>query len=284
MDNVEAQLARIKANIEARTKNANKEAQADPLHDLADNSVTKSHALSRAYYRLSITEKRCMEALISKLHPLRGDNDTDLELTALEYAKAYNVPTNVAYRDISGAVDALMHRVISADRPHGKPGKIQLSVMDSAEYKDDEGKIVCSFGKKITPHLLGLREKFSSYPLKKAVNFQSSYTWRFYEILVSWAKDKKETGGKFAGWISKQPVDELREMLGVPDGYRWNMFETRVLDTAVQELRDSANVAVFIERIKTNRKITHLNISFIEDDQIEMLLEGDEAKKPKKRR
>ena len=235
MDNVEAQLARIKANIEARTKNANKEAQADPLHDLADNSVTKSHALSRAYYRLSITEKRCMEALISKLHPLRGDNDTDLELTALEYAKAYNVPTNVAYRDISGAVDALMHRVISADRPHGKPGKIQLSVMDSAEYKDDEGKIVCSFGKKITPHLLGLREKFSSYPLKKAVNFQSSYTWRFYEILVSWAKDKKETGGKFAGWISKQPIDELREMLGVPDGYRWNMFETRVLDTAVQE-------------------------------------------------
>ena len=284
MDNVEAQLARIKANIEARTKNANKEAQADPLHDLADNSVTKSHALSRAYYRLSITEKRCMEALISKLHPLRGDNDTDLELTALEYAKAYNVPTNVAYRDISGAVDALMHRVISADRPHGKPGKIQLSVMDSAEYKNDEGKIVCSFGKKITPHLLGLREKFSSYPLKKTVNFQSSYTWRFYEILVSWAKDKKETGGKFAGWISKQPIDELREMLGVPDSYKWDNFQKQVLDIAIPELREKAKIAVFIERVKTSRRITHLNISFIEDEQIEMLLEGDEAKKPKKRK
>ena len=284
MDNVEAQLARIKANIEARTKNANKEAQADPLHDLADNSVTKSHALSRAYYRLSITEKRCMEALISKLHPLRGDNDTDLELTALEYAKAYNVPTNVAYRDISGAVDALMHRVITADRPHGKPGKIQLSVMDSAEYKNDEGKIVCSFGKKITPHLLGLREKFSSYPLKKTVNFQSSYTWRFYEILVSWAKDKKETGGKFAGWISKQPIDELREMLGVPDSYKWDNFQKQVLDIAIPELREKAKIAVFIERVKTSRRITHLNISFIEDEQIEMLLEGDEAKKPKKRR
>ena len=284
MNDVEAQLARIKANIEARTRNGNNEAQADPLYDLADNSVTKSHALSRAYYRLSITEKRCMEALISKLHPLRGDNDTDLELTALEYAKAYNVPTNVAYRDISGAVDALMHRVISADRPHGKPGKIQLSVMDSAEYKDDEGKIVCSFGKKITPHLLGLREKFSSYPLKKTVNFQSSYTWRFYEILVSWAKDKKETGGKFAGWISKQPIDELREMLGVPDSYKWDNFQKQVLDIAIPELREKAKIAVFIERVKTSRRITHLNISFIEDEQIEMLLEGDEAKKPKKRR
>jgi plasmid replication initiation protein len=284
MNDVEAQLARIKANIEARTRNGNNEAQADPLYDLADNSVTKSHALSRAYYRLSITEKRCMEALISKLHPLRGDNDTDLELTALEYAKAYNVPTNVAYRDISGAVDALMHRVITADRPHGKPGKIQLSVMDSAEYKNDEGKIVCSFGKKITPHLLGLREKFSSYPLKKTVNFQSSYTWRFYEILVSWAKDKKETGGKFAGWISKQPIDELREMLGVPDSYKWDNFQKQVLDIAIPELREKAKIAVFIERVKTSRRITHLNISFIEDEQIEMLLEGDEAKKPKKRR
>ena len=284
MNDVEAQLARIKANIEARTRNGNNEAQADPLYDLADNSVTKSHALSRAYYRLSITEKRCMEALISKLHPLRGDNDTDLELTALEYAKAYNVPTNVAYRDISGAVDALMHRVITADRPHGKPGKIQLSVMDSAEYKNDEGKIVCSFGKKITPHLLGLREKFSSYPLKKTVNFQSSYTWRFYEILVSWAKDKKETGGKFAGWISKQPIDELREMLGVPDSYKWDNFQKQVLDIAIPELREKAKIAVFIERVKTSRRITHLNISFIEDEQIEMLLEGDEAKKPKKRK
>jgi len=276
-----ASLRRAQENQQAKTRNVNIEAEADPLHDLADNAVTKSHALSRAYYRLSITEKRCMEALISKLHPLRTDNQPELELSALEYAKAYNVPTNVAYRDIAGAIDALMHRVITADRPNGKPGKIQLSVMDSAEYKDDEGKIVCSFGKKITPYLLGLREKFSSYPLKKAVDFQSSYTWRFYEILVSWAQPKQETKGLFAGWIKNQSVDELREMLGVPESYRWNMFETRVLDVALQELRDNARISVFIERVKTNRKITHLNISFIEDNQTEILLEGGETPKKK---
>lgn len=277
-----ATLRRAQEAQQARTKNTNIMANADPLHELADNSVTKSHALSRAYYRLSLTEKRCMEALISKLHPLRTDNSPELELTALEYAKAYNVPTNIAYRDISGAIDALMHRVVTADRLNGKPGKIQLSIMDSAEYRDDEGKIVCSFGKKITPYLLGLREKFSSYPLKKAVNFQSSYTWRFYEILVSWAQPKKETKGLFAGWIKSQSVDELREMLGVPSSYSWGKFDTQVLQVAISELRANARIAVFIERIKTSRKITHLNISFIEDDQMEMPLEGGET--PKKRR
>lgn len=281
LENMLASLERSRALQQAQTKNSNKEAGADPQHNLADNTATKSHALSRAYYRLSITEKRCMEALISKLNPLRNDNDKELELTALEYAKAYNVPTNVAYRDIAGAVDALMHRVITADRPNGKPGKIQLSVMDSAEYKDDEGKIVCSFGKKITPYLLGLREKFSSYPLRKTVDFQSSYTWRFYEVLVSWAQPKQDTKGLFAGWIKNQSVDELREMLGVPDSYTWGMFQKQILDVVVPELRGKAKIAVFIERIKTNRKITHLNISFIEDDQIEMPLKGGGTPKKK---
>ena len=62
-------------------------------------------------------------------------------------------------------------------------------------------------------------------------------------------------------------------MLGVPDSYKWSDFETRVLNVAVKELRAKAQVVVFIERVKTSRKITHLNISFIEDDQIPIKLE-----------
>lgn len=120
----DTQLARIKANIEAKTKNSNIEAGTDPLHELADNTVTKSHALSRAYYRLGLVEKRCMEALISKLHPQRGDNIIqEMELSALEYSKAYNVTDKTAYRDIANAVQGLMHRVITADRQDGKKGE-----------------------------------------------------------------------------------------------------------------------------------------------------------------
>lgn len=271
---LQAILQRAQGFSQKNTKNINQTADSDPLHELADNTVTKSHALNRAYYRFSITEKRCMEALISKLHPLRSDNQPDLELTAAEYARAYSVSQKTAYRDISTAVDALMHRVVTADRLGGKPGKRQLNIMDSAEYMDDEGKIVCCFTKSATPHLIGLREKFSSYPLRDAVNFSSSYTWRFYEILVSWAQPKSQTQGRFAGWIKRQSVDELREMLGVPESYKWTHFQKQVLDVVIPELRKKAHIVVFIERVKTSRKITHLNISFIEDDQIEMKLES----------
>lgn len=282
LDQLLASVDRARRNSEARTKNRNVEADADPLHELVDNTVTKSHALSRAYYRFGLVEKRCMESLISKLHPLRGDNPQDIVLLATEYAKSFPDTGKHAYEHLASAVDALLNRVIII---HERPGKIRkIPLMSEAVYEEKAGRITASFNPKIVPHLIGLREKFSSYPLKQAVNFSSSYSWRFYELLVSWAQPKKDTNGVFMGWIDKQSVVDLREMMGVPDSYSWSKFEGQVLLTAIAELKEKAHIAVYVERIKTSRKITHLNIKFIEDNQLTMPLEGGEAPKGRARR
>lgn len=277
---MEAALARIKANIEQRTKNANIEAATDPNHELLDNSVTKSNALCRAYYRFGLVEKRCMEALISKLHPLRSDNIQELELRAVEYAKAFGVDERVAYRDIASAVDAMLNRVIIVNEPH-KIRKMTLTAQ--AVYEEKAGKVTVMFNPLIVPHLMGLYSNFAKYPLKDAANFSSSYTWRFYELLVSWAQDKKKTGGIFAGWLNIE-VDELRKMFGVPDGYNWAMFQERVLNMAQTELKEKAQIGVSITPQKTSRKITHLKIEFIQSDQLTMSLESGKAPKGRARR
>lgn len=287
MSDLEQMLATIQRaaeNTQKRTKNANQLADSNPLHDLTENSVTKSHALSRAYYRLSLVEKRCMEALISKLHPLRTDNHLQhIELRASEYLKAFPDAGKHAYEHLATAGDALVSRVVTIENPNDGVDRDRLTLMVRVRYQAKQGKIICTFNPLIVPHLIGLREKFSSYPLKKAVDFQSTYTWRFYELLVSWARPKKETKGLFAGWINNQSVDELREMLGVPDSYKWDNFQKQVLDVVVPELREKAHIAVYLERIKTSRKITHLNIKFIEDGQIPMPLSGgDLPRKPRK--
>ena len=277
---MQAQLDRIQLSFEAKTSNSNALADANGLHCVSENSVTKSHALSRAYYRFGIVEKRCMEALISKLHPMRGDNKhQEIELSALEYSAAYDVPEKIAYRDLSNAVETLMHRVITTDRVNNKKGKRIFTLMSSAEYKTDEGRISCEFNYHVIPHLIGMRAQFSSYPLSKAVNFSSSYTWRFYELLVSWAKPKSKTGGRFVGWIDRQNVEELRKMLGVPSSYNWGQFKKRVLDVMEAELMEKAHIDIQFKIIKTGRKITHLNIKFIEDDQQQLPLEGGDTTK-----
>jgi plasmid replication initiation protein len=287
MSDLEQMLATIQRaaeNTQKKTKNVNQLADSDPLHDLTENSVTKSHALSRAYYRLSLVEKRCMEALISKLHPLRTDNHLQhIELRATEYLKTFPDAGKHAYEHLATAGDALVNRVVTIENPNDGVDRDKLTLMVRVRYQAKQGKIICTFNPLIVPHLIGLREKFSSYPLKKAVDFQSTYTWRFYELLVSWARPKKETKGLFAGWINNQSVDGLREMLGVPDSYKWDNFQKQVLDVVVPELREKAHIAVYLDRIKTSRKITHLNIKFIEDEQIPMPLSGGELpKKPRK--
>jgi plasmid replication initiation protein len=277
---MEATLARIKANIEQKTKNTNIAANADPRHELTENSVTKSNALCRAYYRFGLVEKRCMEAMISKLNPLRNDNIQEIELRAIDYAKAFGVDERHAYEHIASAAHELMRRVISAEDDDGK-GRTEFTLMSKARYRESEGRIVCMFNPLIVPHLMGLYSDFAKYPLKDAANFSSSYTWRFYELLVSWAQDKKKTGGVFVGWLTVE-VDELRQMMGMPDSYQW-VHVSATLEKVTNELKEKAHISVKVTNQKTSRKITHLKIEFIEDEQIPMPLTGGEMpKKPRK--
>lgn len=263
--NLESQLDAIRLSIEAKTSNTN--VLVDESHDVTDNTVTKSNALSRAYYRFGLVEKRCMEALISKLNPLRSDNPQEIVLFATEYAKAFPDAGKHAYEHLERAGDALVNRIITVESPRLGIARDKIPLMLIVSYSPKAGKIICEFNPKIIPHLLGLKKRFSSYPLKNAVNFSSSYTWRFYEIITSWAQPKSRTGGLLMGWIDRQSIEDLREMLGVPSSYRWDNFKKRVLDVVESELREKANIYITFKEIKTSRKITHLKIKFIEDDQ-----------------
>ncbi len=145
MDNsTDASLARIKANIERKTKNTNIAAALDPRHELIENSVTKSNALCRAYYRFGLVEKRCMEAMISKLNPLRSDNVQEIELSALEYANTFKVSEKHAYEHLASAIHGMMRQVITMEEPgKTKPKRVEFTLMAKAEYVEDEGRVLC---------------------------------------------------------------------------------------------------------------------------------------------
>lgn len=263
---MDAQIALIQKKIESKTANKNK---AEELtRDLVDNSVTKSNALSRAYYRFSISEKRVMEALISKLHPMRSDNELQsIKLTSVDYAKAYNLDPKNAYRDLASTAGGLVRKVIETYEGNKI---VETTLMAQATYTENAGCVHCIINPLIVPHLIGLREKFSSYPLAKAVNFKSTYTWRFYEILVSWAQPKANTDGKFVGWFSVDTV-ELRKMLGVPESYNQGRFKASVLEHVTKELYNKANIILKLKPNKTSRRITSYSVTFMESDQLKLL-------------
>lgn len=262
MDDLKQMMVRIEARVKAQEKKKNKPNVVEEGRDLSKNSVSKSNTLARSYYRFNLVEKRVMEVLISQLNPVSPDTFQlqKLELKATDYAKTFNVSEKHAYEHIESAVGGLMGRVFSVPI---KDGREEFTLMSNAQYLAGEGKITCSFNLYITNHLVGLRQKFTSYPLKITANFKSSYTWRMYELFASWAEDPKLTGGILAGWCSIE-VQELREMLGVPKSYQWNDFQRQVLDISKAELKEYANIEFEIERTKTGKKITKLKFIFAE--------------------
>ena len=271
---VQRMLETIKYNNEKKQRNSNKAASADSSHNANTNSVTKSNALARAYYRYGLVEKRIMETLISQLNPLRTDNRfQEIELTALAYSKAFNVDVKHSYEHLEKAVTGLTKRVISVAGEGIDDDRIEWPLMAEARYRRKAGRIICTFNPKVVPHLAGMRNRFTKYPLAAAIDFTSSYTWRFYELLMSWAKTGNDD--RLAGWLTVEVV-ELRKMLGVPKSYTWTRFQEMVLDVVETELQGKANIHMNIERRKTSRKITHLYIEFIE-----LPLEGEKTNQKK---
>ena len=271
---MQKRLAKMRVLMEAKEAEKNQQTQDDEHHSVLDNSVTKSNELARAHYRFNLPEKRVMEAMVSQLDPrLFNEHQTqDIELKTTEYAKAFDITEKSAYREMEGAIDALLKRVITTKEEYkGRPAIVKRPLMFRGVYEEGKGRIIASFHPDFVVHLIGLRQKFATYPLSKAVNFKSSYTWRLFEIMVSWAQDKKLTGGVLTGWFSVS-VDELRQQLGMPDSYLWVNVD-RTIEASVKELREKARIHTKIERIKTSRKITHLRFEFIEDLQQD-LLEG----------
>jgi plasmid replication initiation protein len=245
--------------------------QAGREADLPSNQVTKSNQLTRAYYRFGLNEKRVMEAAISKLDG-RWDKDAGapkVTITGKEFASAFGISEKNAYSFLHDSVTNLMRKILTIRESEDKYEEYTL--LTYAGYSRGEGKVSFRFNDEIVHHLIGLKGKYhTSYKLLDGANFSSSYTWRVFEILASWAKPREVTGGLFAGWIEIE-VSELRRQLGVPDSYRWDRFNDRVLKVVQQELLEQANIQFKYDKIKSGRTIKSLMIKFAEDEQMSLL-------------
>lgn len=266
----DSQLEHIRTTRESTTQNTNALTPSDTQTSLESNSVTKSNALARSYCRYTLNEKRLLECLISKLNPLRSDNPEFIRVSAVEYASTYDLALKNSYSQLSVASKGLIRRLVTLHIPStktpSKPDILEIPIMQQGFYSEGSGYVEFTFNPVILPHLILLKNKFSTYTLKNAKSFKSSYTWRLYEFLVSWSNSKKFISGS----ISNYDLDEFKLSLGVPDSYRFGMFEKSCLMVAVNELKKSLKIDITYELHKTSRKYTSISIKFEQSDQLDL--------------
>ncbi|MFL9951117.1 replication initiation protein [Paraburkholderia agricolaris] len=231
-------------------------------------TVAMSRALVNAQQGLSLNEKRLMmtalRSIDSKKSPYqhgKADGYVTVRVRADEFAavaalapRSGDKQAAAAYQGLKEACASLMERKLNY--MDGKK-RVQLRWVWKATYHDGEGWAEICFSPDLTPHIFLLKSRFVSYQLEFARGLQSIYSWRLLELLM-----RERDRGMLA-----ITVDDLRATLEIPETYRFADIKRRVIDMAVNELNEKADLVIQWEAIKRGRAVYSLRFTFVENPQ-----------------
>lgn len=228
--------------------------------------VNMSNALARASHGLSLSEKRVIACGIASTNSIGAANYNQsvlkgggwvIKITAEEFRETFKLSEVTAYEQLQYVAKALTKRDWQTIEPSRRKGKniiTRYPWVSRSKYHEGEGWLELEFTHYTTPHLLALRENFTSYKLSNGQSLRSLYSWRLMECLESW----KSTG------VWHVPIDAFHKAMDATASHKkdFGMLRRSVIDPAVRELRDTQNMNIEYKAVKTGRKVASLIFTF----------------------
>jgi plasmid replication initiation protein len=245
-----------------------KEDKVSPNNSSIELHVNMSNDLVQAAQGLSLAEKRVVSLCMSKIDSLRMDAGRfKIKISASEYAETYQLDMNTAYDQLIECGDLLYERsaYVIKKSPKGKLIETKHRWVSACTYHRGEGWIELGFAPEMTPHMVLLRNEFTSYKLKQASMLRSIYSWRLLEIISQFRK----TG------LYRTSVVDFCKKLEVPETYLsdFGQLKRRVIEPALKELRAKDHWEIEYKMIKNGgRKVTDLEFTFKRNAQQQLPL------------
>lgn len=238
-----------------------------------NKEVLQSYILTTAKYDYSVYEKRILYRIVEQLQYLLDGKILD---------KRYSIQPGIFEDSKKFTFPFSAFKKSEEDKNHAQIKKALLSLENKVfEYEDDEvwrtiriiykpevfkrrEYITFILTDEIIECLLDFSKGFKKYELKTAMQFESTFSMRFYELLSNQKTPINYT------------IDALKEMFGVADKYKETKdFIKRVIEPAKKELDLKSPYTFHYEIIKTGRKITSIHFVPVFQPQFE----DDEIKK-----
>ena len=248
-----------------------------PRTDVAipDRYVSMSNALARGAQGLSLSQKRVIALAMAHTDSVSAKDLMNgsmggwrVRLYAGDYAEAYEVSADTAYNQLKATARSLL-QCLWTTVSKGPIGPIitQGQWLSLADYNKGEGCVDITFHAKVAPHLLALRNQFTTYKLKQASALRSIYAWRLFECLQSW-----KTKGRWS-----PEIDEFQKVMDAPTSCTadFGRLRARVIEPAVKELREKDGLLLEWKPVKAGRKVTGLVFTFRPDPQGKLDLTGN---------
>jgi len=223
----------------------------------SNKDVIQSYILTTAKYDFSVYEKRILYRLIELNQELLAGQKLEGKCridSNLYGDKTYTIPVKYFlkdenddnYKEIKKALQTLQKKIITYEDENLWAS---LNIIANPKIKKYSDTVTFTVDGMINNALLNFSKGYRKYELKTAMQFDSIYAMRFYEILSG----------------QKTPIcygiDKLKEMFQIQEKYeRVNDFKKKVLDIAKRELDKCSPYTFDYEMNKTGRSFTSVTL------------------------
>ncbi len=211
--------------------------------------VIKSNFLVEASYKLSAIEQKIILSLSTKIR--KEDHEFKKDTFNLgELSSFLGLNTNADYTYLQEATKSLLSKVLILKKENSL---LQTHWFESVEYFEKTGMVAMRFSPDLQPFMLQLKENFTKFQLKYAIQLKSRFSIRTYELL----KQYEKIGTR------EFVLTDLKEMLGVsPDDYPlYGNFKAKVLLVAQKELQAKTDISFDFEEIKVGRGVGRIRFT-----------------------
>ncbi|WP_407411904.1 replication initiation protein [Acinetobacter sp.] len=233
---------------------------------MAKNLIVKSNQVVEAGYELTTNEQRLILLGISKIPKEQDVNfNVGYEITAQEFAAAYNIHPKTAYRELKEATNKLYERsiIIKTEKQTMKVRWTSSIITDNSYFPDvssDENwkRVILFFSPQIAPYLSNLKENFTQYLQSDISNVSGAYTIRFYELICQY-----RTVGK-----REITINDLRFMLNIVDKYPlFYDLKKRVIEPSIKEINNKTPMQISYEQRKKGKTVVSIVFKFKEKNK-----------------
>jgi plasmid replication initiation protein len=222
------------------------------------NHLVKKHnaIIEGRHQVMDLVEMRMIALVAAQIHV----DDTDFKPYRVKVTELYHDSQN-AYSELKTKARNVLSRVIEVPRESGKGWKL-YTIFCTAEYIEELGELELKFHPDIKPMFLELKNRFTIYELRYAMQIPSVYSFRLYEILMQY-KNTAQHGR----WSRTIEISELHRMLNINKENASSLlqffnFKAKVIEPAVRHLKQYSDIQFSYKPLKiSSRSYTHIEFS-----------------------
>lgn len=219
--------------------------------------IIKSNALIEARYSLGVLEQKTIIHAVSKLKK----NERFVQFSIKEISEVM-YSSGRRHSEIRKITNALMDsRLYFTNDEENR--QLDVRWISSAEYFN--GNIKLEFSDMLIPHLMSLKERFTTYNIENIMVLSNKYSIRLYELLKQYQKIGKRI-------IS---IENLKKIFILENKYKYfKDLEKRVIKKAVEEINESTDIYITYKKIiRTGKKIEKIEFIITKKETEESILD-----------